>query len=124
MKDLEKTTIAILIGAGSAIVLGVMSLIGFVIHSRLRYPSGAGPTDLNKSYSGEFQASSDNDELYHNNGNGGGSNNGGTVHVAKHGSKPPPFTQMKPPLEFDEDGGDPDLISSSNKCEFFMSSHS
>ncbi|CAG7785028.1 unnamed protein product [Allacma fusca] len=99
-RDLEKTTIAIIIGAVSAVALSGVSLIAFIIHRR-KHPITE-ETDIDKSYSREFRSSrrsSTNDELYHNN------------------SKKIPETPMEIPFtapsEFEEEG-DPDLIPNKN----------
>lgn len=97
VRDLEKTTIAIIIGAGSAIVLGVVSLIAFIIH-RIRNPISN--VELEKSYSREFgdthRGSTNGNELYRND-------------STKKPGMEIPFTATN---DFDEDG-DPDLIPTS-----------
>jgi len=105
VRDLEKTTIAIIIGAVSAVVLGFVSLIAFVIH-RIRHPISG--VEMEKSYSREFGATrrgSGNDELYRNDAKKPGNT---AMEI--------PFTT---PADFDEDG-DPDLIPTSKNGMSFL----
>jgi hypothetical protein len=112
VRDLEKTTIAIIIGAVSAVFLSVLTLIIFVVH-RVRNPIAT--VEIEKSYSREFRPSrrsSTNDELYHHHihnnsksksttdpNNSGGGGGGGGLDLAFTGAT--------------DEEGDPDLIPSS-----------
>jgi len=97
-KDFQTTTIALMIGSGSAVALAFFSLIAFIVYRRM-HPLAPSTADMDKSYNRGSRRSSTQDELYHNN------------------SKKPPDSLMEIPFtstgDYDEDG-DPDLIPSKN----------